>query len=1245
MSNTVVGPQLSILDLIRDPAISYLKTVVQPPTPNIDIVAVHGLNIPFHGKPGKGESFGINTWVAGESDKPGHAKFKKLWLKDFLPDRFPRARVMIFGYNSNVGLNTSTAGVAGAADDLLAKLTHKRRDIEDRPILFAVCKARSNPQYKVLYPHIRSIAFFATPHRGGLHAELGQAAAGGLRRLTGNVRSSVMESLRPDSFTAPEIHRSFRDCLSDNNIRVCSFYEARPMRPLVHLIVDQNSAVLGLEFPREVQYLVPESTHSSICKFESKTENYEVIIDHLADLVDYSLGNNIYESRSLTDSTLSLSRSRASSLNLKYTSDEFEEVRRTSDYFGVELDLHRSSSPFGYRGQKRDTGPWFVLPNIEIPGFVGRESLFETIQAALIHETPSQTRIALHGLGGVGKTQLALKVIEWYRSSFPQESIFWLRASNITVFSQSLEDVAAQCNIVSLERNPRKVLHSVQQHLLDARNGRWLIIADNADNYDSLENPSRFSLQTSSQSTSKFRRIPMATMIPRCAHGRILFTTNSKVIANQLVAPGGEAIEVALMSQQESKLLLQRQLDGTSRSSTSPPSYEQSLPSNEDLENLATHLGNLPLAIAQAAAYMRQQSLTAATYLKLILVSDSSLSDLIDHDFQGYGIEDEFSKAIATTWNAAFDSIERDCPSAYDMLSFMAFLEPQSIPRSLLKELQPDERQLTAISLGTLQAYALISFEPCTGNCSLHRLVQLAIRKRLEVKEAAAKTSTTALRILATCFPDKEERGLNLAKGSELLPHALKVLSSQFTESDVTNIQASTLCSNISHYYTYQGDYNEAIRQSRTADVYLAKVIQPHRRLTLSNQATQVWALREAGKTEETLELAKTVWLGNKKEYGPSADTTIRSHLVLGLLYQDLGRYKECLSIAKHCVKSLQKTNKEHGLPLLHAKSRLGRSHYFLGNYTESENILREVLTHATQELGPEHAETLRIRHRYAFAVLALGRAAECNKLCSENWAVQNAALGEQHPDVLKTLNLKAMALQELGDYEAAVRYHRRIYRKATELAGPDHHHTLKAADCLADALSAWSASENAASSGEILKEAQDLYNQNLQNAKRKAHPDTLRMQSSLANILRLRGRVSEAKTLQSEACDKLQSALGKQHPLTLDASENLARCLKDLGKEKEAVKLAKAVLERREKALGWEHYATVRTAKLVLELEPHGKKNGKLRARVAGVEPEVDARLARAGSTGSGGSGVGRSSLDPSGKLQSAGLYPSSKD
>lgn len=82
----------------------------------LSLVAVHGLNV-F----GKANAFGVRTWIAG---KPSE---EVLWLKDLLPDYLPDARVLLFGYNSNVGMNTSTAGLSGAAENLLARLRVKRQ--------------------------------------------------------------------------------------------------------------------------------------------------------------------------------------------------------------------------------------------------------------------------------------------------------------------------------------------------------------------------------------------------------------------------------------------------------------------------------------------------------------------------------------------------------------------------------------------------------------------------------------------------------------------------------------------------------------------------------------------------------------------------------------------------------------------------------------------------------------------------------------------------------------------------------------------------------------------------------------------------------------------------------------------------------------------------------------------------------------------------------------------------------------
>ncbi len=962
--------------------------------------------------------------------------------------------------------------------------------------------------------------------------------------------------------------------------------------------MDQNSAVLGLEFPKEAQYLVPESNHSTICKFKSKDQNYEVIEDHLVDLIKFSLGDSTSIHEPWTER---LSLSKLSSKSSVVTQEDLDTSRRSS-YFKVLDNMQRSSIPFVLQEQVQASGPWFIRPNVGISKFTGREALLEVIQRDLTHVGSNQNRVAIHGLGGVGKTQIALKLIEWYRDTYPSDSIFWIRAGNSAVFFESLGDIADTCGLLRSGDDEASTLASIHTHLLDERNG-WLIVADNADNCDTFANP----LMSSSKSSSfgkNFHRVPMATLIPRCAHGRVLFTTNSKVVASQLVAPEGQMIEIPPMSQQEARELLQRQLDNTAPSSMSPPSYQSTLPSNNDIEMLATQLGNLPLAIAQAAAYIRVRNLTVSDYVAHVTQDDSGLSDLLEHNFQGAGMEDDFSKAVASTWKVAFDRIEVDCPAATELLSFIALLEPQNIPKSLLKQVQPDERQLTAISLGTLQAYALVTVGSSNESYTVHRLVQIAVKNRLKKTETIKECASKALAIFVKIFPQKED--MPSAERSTLLPHALQVLKNDFTDSDEDKIAASTLASNISHYYIQQGKYFEAVTQSRTAKEYLERAVKPPKSLLLSIQTTEALALRETGRLVEASELAKAVWLGKKKEHGAKADTTVKSYLALGLLYQDLGRYKESHKITKECVKILQKTHKEQDITLIQAKVRYGRVLYYLGDYAESEEILKETIGPAIRGLGNHHPVTLKIQYMVAFAVLSLGRPAECERLCSETLVGQNLALGEQHPETLKTLSLRAGALQALGMHDSAMKIQRQIYSKAVQRLGPNHRYTHLAANGLADTLSVLK--ENDMPSKPALKEAEMLYGQVLDTNSAAAdmvYDGLESTRTSLANVLRLQGKPEEAEKMQRVAYEKLRNTIGKEHPLTLDASENLARCLKDLGKDKEAAKKANKVLDRREKALGWSHPGTVRAAKLVLELSPDSKGSEKMRANLAKAEAE----------------------------------------
>jgi hypothetical protein len=166
----------------------------------------------------------------------------KLWLRDFLPSQLPGARVLLFGYNSNVAFETSIAGVREQAVNLLNRLAYKREDAEERPIIFvahslggiivkrALVEAKLDDTYKAIRDATYGIAFFGTPHQGGNFAKLGDIAASIVRGVLNNPKNTFMEALKKDSLFSDTLVDDFRHQLED--YYVLSFYETRQMGKL-----------------------------------------------------------------------------------------------------------------------------------------------------------------------------------------------------------------------------------------------------------------------------------------------------------------------------------------------------------------------------------------------------------------------------------------------------------------------------------------------------------------------------------------------------------------------------------------------------------------------------------------------------------------------------------------------------------------------------------------------------------------------------------------------------------------------------------------------------------------------------------------------------------------------------------------------------------------------------------------------------------------------------------------------------
>lgn len=262
---------------------NFLEILFEGESPEIDIVAVHGLN-PLD-RPNQART----TWTTGG----------RLWLKDFLPVRIPRSRVMLFGYNSNVAFGTSTAGLAEQADNLLNRLSSKRAGAPDRPVIFvchslgglvvkrALSTSRGDNTYCSIFDSTFGVVFFGTPHHGGNGAGLGAIAASITRAVLGNPSNSFLEALTRESNFLSVITDDFSQLLE--KLYFISFFETRPLGKTRQIVVDRTSATLGLGREREKQIAL-DADHARICKFANSDDPmYQQVEDNIAQMVDAAI--------------------------------------------------------------------------------------------------------------------------------------------------------------------------------------------------------------------------------------------------------------------------------------------------------------------------------------------------------------------------------------------------------------------------------------------------------------------------------------------------------------------------------------------------------------------------------------------------------------------------------------------------------------------------------------------------------------------------------------------------------------------------------------------------------------------------------------------------------------------------------------------------------------------------------------------------------------------------------------------
>lgn len=567
--------------------------------------------------------------------------------------------------------------------------------------------------------------------------------------------------------------------------------------------------------------------------------------------------------------------------------------------------------------------------------FVGRQAVLDTLRQKLFVDDESRVS-ALVGLGGVGKTQVALQLAYWAKENKPELSIFWVPALSDSTFQQACADIAKKLAIkISGDDDPRALL---RQHLCSADAGEWLLIVDNADDYALL-------FEDNSAVTEG-----LMDFLPQSEGGRILITTCLWRVAT--AAAGNQVVDLGQMSPDDAMSHLEKSLipkDGVQETS--------------ERNELLVELEHLPLAITQAAAYLNENQISISEYLGLLRGTPQELTSLMSYEFRDNTRYKNSKNAIATTWLVSFEQIRRSDPVAADLITFISFIQPKAIPRSLLPPCQSKERMTRAI--GTLCAYSFLSNRGENKVFDMHSLVHMATQIWVRRGNLAAQEAEKAIRHVEAVFPNNKHENRFLWR--EYMPHALKLLEG--TEGhDI--IEKYDLFQRVGHCLHVDGRTKEAVR-CLEQDYQWRRENFPETgdgRLLAQHNLASIYV--DDGQAQKSIELLEGVVKVEEKKFPHDHPHRLASQHVLARAYLENGEVKKAIDLLEVVVGIREKVLAEDHPDRPTSQHELAIAYLENGEMKKAIDLLEVVVGNGEKVLAEDHPDRLASQHELARACL-----------------------------------------------------------------------------------------------------------------------------------------------------------------------------------------------------------------------------------------------------------------------------------
>ena len=484
--------------------------------------------------------------------------------------------------------------------------------------------------------------------------------------------------------------------------------------------------------------------------------------------------------------------------------------------------------------------------------FTGREPLLARLA---VGEGAVAITQAIAGMGGMGKTQLALAYAHQRRDQF--DLIAWLNGSEAAVLDGELRRLGVLLRL-PLPLNDALAGRQMVLSWLNGTDKRWLLVYDNVDSLSAAE-------------LRPF--LPTAASHSGC---QLLLTSRSPHWGGV-----AQVVDVNVFTPQEAVAFLRQRLGGDA----------------PGLAELAAELGYLPLALAQAAAHMETRGMEAAAYRRLFQTRRQALWKLEE-------APDDYHATVATTWNIGFEQVQ-GVPGAADLLALCSFLAGDGIPLPLLlpsfarveqlKESPLRDELGLAEAVGALRRYALL--EGNADRVQMHRLLQTVYRDQMG-SEAEAAWLATAMGLLRAAWPFRSNDMASWEASRELLPQRLAVVEAANAAENESET-AAVLNSHTDFYISYFGDLATARPYSERALSIREKVLgsEPHNEaalqataLSLNNLGGLLQAMGNLAEARPYYERALGIY---EKALGPEHPDTALSLNNLGSLLQAMGIWRK----------------------------------------------------------------------------------------------------------------------------------------------------------------------------------------------------------------------------------------------------------------------------------------------------------------------------------------------------------------